>query len=77
LNKNNNNNNFSSTESLNAVKSVYTLELSTSKSNISTERIVIPRRCERRLSAPGLILPITIKKTDEKDISLENIDTFV
>ncbi|CAF0974888.1 unnamed protein product [Rotaria sordida] len=76
LNKNNNNN-YGSTESLTPVTSIYTIHLSSIKSNALTQRAIIPRRCERRLSSPAAIVPITFKKVDDNDISLENIDTFV
>ncbi|CAF4749247.1 unnamed protein product [Rotaria sp. Silwood1] len=76
LNKNNNNNSVS-TESLTAVTSIYTIQLSPIKTNISTQRAMIPRRCERRLSSPAAILPIAVQQVDDNDISFKNIDTFV
>ncbi|CAF5122460.1 unnamed protein product, partial [Rotaria sp. Silwood1] len=68
LNKNNNNNSVS-TESLTAVTSIYTIQLSPIKTNISTQRAMIPRRCERRLSSPAAILPIAVQQVDDNDIS--------
>lgn len=54
------------------MKSIYTLQLS------STQPILPARRCERRISSPASIVPITdLSKTTEKNTSLENIDTFV
>ncbi|CAF3292025.1 unnamed protein product [Rotaria sp. Silwood2] len=74
---NKNNNNSGSTESLTAVTSIYTIQLSSIKPNVPAQRAIIPRRCERRLSSPAAILPITYKQADDNDTSLENIDTFV
>jgi hypothetical protein len=71
---NKNNNNSSSTESLTAVTSVYTIQLSPPKTHHSR---IIPRRCERRLSSPAMIYPLTINKLDENDVSFKNIDTCV
>ncbi|CAF1339947.1 unnamed protein product [Adineta steineri] len=77
LNKNINNNNSTSSESLTAVTSVYTIQLSSTKINPSVQQNVIPRRCHRRLSSPANILPMTVQTVDDKDISFQNIDTFV
>lgn len=74
LHLNKNNNNSLSTESLTAVTSIHTIQLSSTKSNLSTERTFIPRRCERRFSSPARI---TIQTVDDEDISLTNIDTCV
>jgi hypothetical protein len=74
---NKNNNNSSPTETLTAVTSIHTIQLSSTKPNLSTVQTFIPRRCERRLSSPTRILTIPIETIDDKDISLNNIDTCV
>jgi hypothetical protein len=74
---NRNNNNSLSNEPLTAVTSLYTIQLSPTKANPLTQRNLMPRRCERRLSSPARILPLTMKQVDKNEISLENIDTCV
>ncbi|CAF2588916.1 unnamed protein product [Rotaria sp. Silwood2] len=78
---NKNNNNSLSTESLTAVtpnliRSVYTIQLLSTKLNPS-----IQRRCERRLSSPAIITTTaseeTIMNVNENENSIDNIDTFV
>lgn len=62
---------------MNAAKSVYTIQLSNTKSNSSIKRAVIPRRCQRRLSSPGAILPMTIKPNEKLDAKQKTSDTIV
>lgn len=75
---NKNNNNSLSIESLTGVTSLYTVQLSSAKVHNSTRQAFIPRRCERRLSSPAAILPITtVKQADDKNIFINNADTYV
>ncbi|CAF4830741.1 unnamed protein product [Rotaria sp. Silwood1] len=78
---NKNNNNSLSTESLtaitpNIIRSVYTIQLLSTKSCPP-----IQRRCERRLSSPAIITTAssddTIINVNENEKSINNIDTFV
>lgn len=69
---NRNNNNSTSTESLTAVTSLYTIQ-----GHASPDKPPLPRRGQRCLSSPSRTLPLAIQTIDDNDISLENIDTFV